>query len=128
MSTHTEQPTRTRKTIETIWEVWTYDVWGNAEDGYEVNDRSCLDRAYRIRCRVEVNNPGTSAEFESATPSDYQIKRLFGVSCGIETDGDDLTIYVNRARDGYPIGELSCQSHKSLSPVRAVDVDQEVTR
>jgi len=23
-----------------VIEVWTYDVWGNEEDGYEVNDRT----------------------------------------------------------------------------------------
>jgi hypothetical protein len=34
----------------------------------------------------------------------------------IETDGDDVTIYVNRASDSYPLGELVCTSHDSLSP------------
>lgn len=24
--------------IKTTWELRTYDVWGNAKDGYEVND------------------------------------------------------------------------------------------
>lgn len=24
--------------------LWSYDTWGNEEDGWEVNDRHCLDR------------------------------------------------------------------------------------
>jgi ribosomal protein L32 len=57
-------------------------------------------------------------EFESAYPSDYQIKKLFGVGCKISTEGDDLTIYVNRESDNYPIGELHCIDFDSLSPIR----------
>jgi hypothetical protein len=106
------------KTITTTWEVWTYDVWGDAEDGYDVNDRSCMARDLPIRCKVERNNPDTPHEFLSASPSDYQLGRIFGFSGRLETDGDDLVIYVRRARDGYPIGELHCTSHVSLSPIR----------
>lgn len=68
---------------------------------------------------VEVFNAGTAQEFEGASPTDRQIRRVFGFGrIQIETDGDDLVIYVNRARDGYPIGELECVSHESLSPIR----------
>ena len=28
-----------KSTMPKTYEVWSYDVWGNAEDGYEVNDR-----------------------------------------------------------------------------------------
>lgn len=107
------------KRIETTWECWTYDVLGNAKDGYEVNDRSCFDRHAMLMLTVTVNNPGTPQEFESAYPTDAQIRALFGLGrTKIETDGDDLAIYVTRARDGYPIGEMLCTSHKSLSPIR----------
>ncbi len=107
-----------RRYVGTTWEVWTYDVWGNATDGYEVNDRYCHERAHGMSLIIDTYNKGTSAEFESASPSDSQIRKVFGVKCQIDTDGDDLTIYVNRERDGYPIGELHCTSHESLSPVR----------
>ncbi len=105
------------KTIETVWEIATYDVWGNADDGFEVND------VYRcgtteIACKIEVNNRGTPQEFKSAHPSNYQIKKVFGTRSRIDTDGDDMVIYVNRSRDSYPIGELRCVSHKSLSPIQ----------
>jgi len=105
--------------VETTWELRTYDVWGNAKDGFEVNDTRRAGEV-SIRCRVKVNNAGTPQEFLSAFPSDSQIRRAFSLRrFKIETDGDDLHIYVNRARDSYPCGELYCTSHDSLSPIRA---------
>ena len=107
------------KTIETTWELWSYDVWGNAKDGYEVNDKSCFDWEYPIKLKVEKNNPNSPQEFLSAYPSDKQIRQAFGCNHAyrLDLDGDDMTIYVNRSRDGYPLGELHCTSHKSLSPI-----------
>lgn len=105
--------------IETTWECWTYDVVGNARDGYEVNDRSCFARNYELRLQPETHNIGTPQEFVSAHPADTQIRAVFGVRCRITTDGDDMTVYVERDRDGYPIGEMHCTSHESLSPIRA---------
>jgi len=108
-----------KKMIETTWEVWTYDVWGNAEDGYEVNDRSCMDRNYPMTIEVTVNNKGTDREFVSAYPTNAQIRKALNLTgIALDLDGDDMTIYVNRERDDYPIGELHCTSHKSLSPIR----------
>lgn len=110
---------KTGKTIETRWEVRTYDVWGNAKDGYEVND------SYRkpdVDLTLEVNkhNVGTPSEFEYATPTDAQIREVFGLkkNVSIETDGDDTHIYINAGKDSYPVGELYCLSHESLSPIR----------
>jgi hypothetical protein len=107
------------KYIDTTWELRTYDVWGNAKDGYAVNDTHRAGET-TIRCKVEVNNAGTPQEFLSAFPSDSQIRRALSLRrFKLETDGDDLHIYVNRAKDGYPCGELYCTSHDSLSPVRS---------
>lgn len=111
-----------QKRIDTTWELWTYDVWGNAEDGYEVNDRSCLDREYHIRCVVQTANASRpELAFDYAFPSDWQIRNAFSTRCAIDTGRDDMHITVDRARDGYPIGEMQCISHKSLSPVEALD-------
>lgn len=103
--------------IKTVWELRTYDVWGNANDGYEVNN---VFSAGTVELRIPQTryNVGTPHEFIGAYPTDRQIKRAFGVTCRISTDGDDLTVYVERERDGYPIGEMHCVSHASLSPVR----------
>ena len=108
-----------KNTITTEWKVYTYDVWGNARDGYDVND------VYRhgtetLVLTVETANEGTPQAFDHASPTDRQLRRVFGLGkIQLDTDGDDLTIYVNRARDGYPIGEIRCVSHKSLSPIKA---------
>lgn len=110
----------TPKTILTVWEMSTYDVWGNKDDGYEVND-VYRHGEVRIRLKVETNNPGKSGEFQSAYPSDRQLQSIFGTRAALDTDGDDTTIYVNRASDGYQIGELHCVSHSSLSPIRKAD-------
>jgi hypothetical protein len=107
----------TAKTVLTLWNKRTYDVWGNKKDGYEVND-SYSQGTVEIRCKIETHNKGTPQEFNSAYPSDFQLRQVFGVNCHIDTDGDDTTIYVNRASDSYPIGELFCESHESLSPIR----------
>jgi hypothetical protein len=111
--------TMTKKTITTTWELRSYDVWGNARDGWDVNDSHVFNRGYTLVLEVKAYNIGTPNEFQSAHPSDRQIRRAFGLGkIQLDTDGDDLTIYVNRARDGYPLGELHCTSHESLSPIR----------
>ena len=79
------------------WRVWTYDVLGNAEDGYEVNDRS--DHGY-------IDLP--------AEPTDEQIlDALKGWILNddvklsdIEIGGDDMSITVDDASDGYPLAGL----------------------
>jgi hypothetical protein len=109
------------QTVLTTWDAWTYDVWGNKEDGYDVNDRFNMSRGLDIRCKVTVNNAGMPGEFLSASPSPYQIGRIFGTYSLLELDGDDTVIYVNRYSDGYPIGELHCLSHASLSPIRKTE-------
>jgi hypothetical protein len=164
--------------LPTTWELRTYDVWSNAEDGWEVNDSYSAGTVelripqtrynagqltpvphdwpvQPLRQGQHANNPATcgtckrswddgivtgmtptpsarcpfeqfhaSTEFLGAYPTDRQIKLAFGVTCRIDTDGDDLYIAVNRASDGYPIGEMHCTSHASLSPVRKLEVSK----
>lgn len=113
----TNQNQKPAGSVKTIWQLRTYDVWGNSKDGYEVNDSS---DAGEIELRIPQTryNVGTPQEFIGAYPSNRQIKRAFGVNCRITTDGDDLHIEVERERDGFPIGSMECVSHESLSPVR----------
>jgi hypothetical protein len=108
------------KKIETHWQVWSYDVWGNKKEGYEVNDRFKDHEDYMILCQVQKYNEGTEREFEAAYPSDSQIRKALCIKprVKIETEGDDINIYVSSST-GYPLGELNCISHESLSPIRA---------
>lgn len=108
-----------RKTVDTKWQVWTYDVQGNRQDGYEINGRRwCHSR--RLRLRIHHYNAGTERAFDGAHIADYQLQQVFGVQCKLDVTGDDVTYYVQRASDWYPIGEMRCVSHDSLSPIRAV--------
>lgn len=107
------------RTIETTWEVWTYDVWGNDVDGYEVNDRYCRHREYPLTLGIEVCNAGTPQEFECASISDEQIRELWGDDAETDGNGDDMHYYFERSADGYPLGEMHCTSHDSLSPIGA---------
>ena len=110
-----------KRTITTTWEYATYDVWGNAKDGYEVNDVYRRREPVTLVLDVQTYNQGMAGEFDSAMPTDRQLRRVFGLGrIQLDTDGDDLTIYVRRMRDDYPIGELHCTSHESLSPIREV--------
>ena len=100
--------------VTTKWRWATYDVWGNANDGYEVND-VYSHSVIELDIPITVNNVATPQQFKSAYPTDKQIRELFGIGrTRIDTGGDDLCIYVNRVRDGYPIGELECISHRRL--------------
>ena len=105
------------KYIDTRWQTITYDVWGNTKDGFDVNN-AYESGTIDLRLKVECNNPDTDHEFLSAYPTDTQIRRALDCPrVQIECDGDDMTIYVARSRDNYPLGEMRCISHKSLSPI-----------
>jgi hypothetical protein len=73
-----------------------------------------------MRLTVEVNNQGTPQEFESAYPSDKQLREALGIKprVRLDIDGDDINIYVRHQSTDYPFGELNCESHESLSPIR----------
>ena len=114
--------------IRTTWQPATYDVWGGPCDcpgdycksdcGYIVNNRFATAEVI-LWLRVHKVNAGTSREFEAATPSDRQVRRVLGIRPGTPIDcvGDDVDIYPESA-DSYPLGELTCTSHDSLSPIR----------
>jgi hypothetical protein len=87
-----------------VYSKYTYDVWGNAKEGYEVNDRRAAGEM-RIRCKKEVLNKGTPHEFIKYDPTDLQLA-LASNEKGVEWDGEsDYTLYGNRKRDGKPICE-----------------------
>lgn len=110
---------RVRSTIDTTWDVYTYDVWGNRKDGFEVND-SFSRGEISLKLKPVKNNVGTWLEFTSAAPTDRQLQRVFNTKAKLRVDGDDTIVYVNRESDDYPLGELVCTNHSSLSPIRPI--------
>lgn len=89
-----------------VYRLWTYDVWGNARDGFEVNDRYDHGELAGVRCRLEVFNAGTPHEFHTHAPTDRQLSRLVGGK-GLSWDGEsDHTLYAEFGRNGKPACEL----------------------
>jgi hypothetical protein len=75
------------------WRVWGLDVWGNEEEGYEVNDRS----DHGIICIIDEP---TDEEILKAVDLDYRNPSKFDI------DGDDGYLHIERVRDGRPLLQL----------------------
>ena len=65
------------KTITSAWSIDSYDVLGNQEEGYEVNN------AYRVfelelDLQVECFNENTAQQFYYAAPCDQQSAEIWG--------------------------------------------------
>jgi hypothetical protein len=92
------------KTKVRKFKLWTYDVWGNARDGFDVNDRYGHGHV-TIRCKAKTYNAGTPNEFTDYQPTDRQLSRAAGFS-RVEWEGSDGVFYAT-ASNGRPIGELA---------------------
>jgi hypothetical protein len=75
------------------WKVWGLDVWGNEEDGYDVNDRY----DHGIICIIDEP---TDEEILKAVDLDYRNPSKFDI------DGDDGYLHIERVRDGRPLLQL----------------------
>jgi hypothetical protein len=78
------------------WRLYTYDLWGNEEDGWEVND---------------VFQKSTTLEL-SAEPTDAEVSEALASACECSTENVDVdqadedTIYLTDDRTGKPLAEL----------------------
>jgi hypothetical protein len=114
---------RVDRRVWAICEIWNYDTWGNAREGWDVNDRSCEDRSMRIPAEVTISNvprfPGVKDAYRTFSDSasfscdmmvafsipDKEIRKIFGK--GIEVESSDGTDYeVSLKRNGKPIGQI----------------------
>ena len=78
------------------WRFWSYDVWGNAREGFEVNDRYEIDKVYIDDSIIENKKKLATL-----------IRKIYGLKkIQLSFDGDDRVIYIEATRDGYPIGEM----------------------
>ena len=103
--------------ILTQWQANSYDVWGNSNDGYQVNhifNGDMVDITIELTC----HNAGTPNEFYSGQPSDLQIKHALGINPRISIEDNvqsENTCFPEHASTGYPLGELELVSHDSLT-------------
>lgn len=115
MGNKIQNPIRLSGSYSQIFELWSLDVWGNAEDGYTVNDRFCVDRKLVIPAYKTLYNKGCVSECTVVESEDKQILQAL-ISCGflksnvtmadVVFDGDDIMIYIEDSVDGMPICQL----------------------
>ena len=95
-----------------VYTLWSYDIWGNARDGFEVNDRY-KHGTVTIRCKLTIFNAGTPYEFVSYDPTDHQLSKAAGVR-GVEWDrASDETFYATSRTNGRPVCELVYEHDES---------------
>lgn len=80
------------------YEVISYDVWGNARDGYEVN------QAFHTGEFVEVDPYAEHHTFFRSLKKQGAISSYAGMK--VDEIGDETCLYVVRERDMKPLFEL----------------------
>ena len=81
------------------WELISYDVWGNIDSGYEVNDIYNTGRVVEIINDEDDNQVLDALKALDVVHADVTVDEL-------ELDGDEEVIYVNDAGSSYPMCEL----------------------
>lgn len=76
-----------------------HDVWGNAKDGYEVNDSCIIER------EIYIDPESTKAEIVKFLKTIGYLKKHIRV-CDLLIEGDDCMIEIHRKRDYYPVCRL----------------------
>ena len=108
-----------------MWEVIGYGVSGNATQGWDIYDCWVLEPELVLKLTTDQRKSGYPWDsrretFRYAQMRERQIRQVLDChNWPIYIDGDDTRVLVTRRNDGYPIGELRCVSHQSLSPVLA---------
>jgi hypothetical protein len=92
------------KSKDRIYTLRVYDVWGNYQDGFTVND-AYESGEIRIRCRAHVYNAGTPNEVVEYTPTERQLSRAVGERGLVWSGESDYTLYAETLR-GKPVCEL----------------------
>ena len=96
------------------YELWFYDVWGNEEDGFEVNDRRNSSRDFVIPTMPKTYNRGKPGQFTDFVPSNKEILQALvdaeelkplALSADIDIDGDGEYFYLTEG-NGFPLCEL----------------------
>lgn len=86
------------------FQVWSYDVWGNAKDGFDVNDRFKQNEIeVTIKPTIYKNNNGDYVEYY---PTDLQLNRILGIRGGKWEGDPEYTLYCTDKRNCKPICEL----------------------
>jgi hypothetical protein len=80
--------------------LWSYDVWGNARDGWEVNDRSCLSREFIVEHSTD-DGPTDSEMLEALKECGY-VKHS-ATTADVEFEWTDNGYEVSETSNGFPL-------------------------
>jgi len=106
------------------YEFWFYDVWGNEEAGFSVNDRRCANRDFVIPTMPKTYNRGRPGQFTDFVPSDKELLTAL-VKAGelretalcpdaVSIDGDGENLYLTE-ENGCPLCELLLNKEDTIS-------------
>jgi hypothetical protein len=77
----------------------SFDVWGNENDGWDVND------AHYTGINIELDEDCTDKDIVKALKKCGYLKKTLKTK-SVRFDGDDYCIYFSDARNSKPEGEL----------------------
>lgn len=115
-----------------IYDVFSLDVWGNAEDGFEVNNRFRLNTPIGGDITIDpLPSTATDEEIiERLIDADYLEARARGEggSPAVEVDapGDGDFLEINSAEDGMPIFQLERQETLNQIELAAQEIESVV--
>ena len=81
-------------------EVWTYDVWGNEEDGYEVNDRS------KIADYETDLKELTSKDIEEIVEEYFLKPENISIDQNVMCENPVYLVFNDKDHSDYPLGEI----------------------
>jgi hypothetical protein len=83
-----------------VWDIYSYDVWGNSRDGYEVND------TFKSGYEIELPEDYSDVQLLKAMKDSGFIKKTVKLSqLSIDGDGESY-INIDEAKNGRPFCEL----------------------
>lgn len=80
------------------WDVYAYDVWGNEDEGYTVNDRFYIGKVYTPISPSDKDVLRALVDIRYLT-EDATLKHL-------QIEGNDDTLFIEEKGSGYPLCEL----------------------
>jgi hypothetical protein len=86
---------------EKRYTLWSFDVWGNETDGFDINDRYKQSSDFVVETEAPDGQP-TDAELLAALQSAGYIKPTAKLS-DIDFDGDDMQCHITQTSNGYPL-------------------------
>lgn len=116
-----------KKYIRVRYQVLALDVWGNAKDGFEVNQIFRTNDELECTAVLKRYNEGRPGEFYQYEPEDkYVVRALKAAGLlkkrvhtrSLTIDGEnDATLYVEATRNSEPLWHLECLEPEKLASV-----------